>query len=149
MNILINSAGVTRLDTFNSHSKDDIETLLQVNIVNPTQIIHSFSTSNNTPPSDKLYINICSMTGMGTFPYLSLYGATKTYQNQLLQNIVQENKDVVDNRFKVLNVLPWYITTKMTAFRQSWDSDTPTSLAEGIIKLAVSNKHQGTGTIKH
>ena len=138
---IINCAGVTRLEEFSSHNPRDITHLLRLNVESLSLLLNKCLKSSS---KKILFVNVCSMAALSSFPYIALYGATKTFQAQLLQNVQEENPST-----QILNVCPWFIETKMTAFRKSWDSEDPSTIASNMVKLIASQRHFGVGSPKH
>ena len=83
----MNSAGVTRLDEFREHTGEDVQTLLKVNVEMFTGVLQRFFKKSGETHHHKLFVNVCSLTAVDAFPLLTLYGATKSYQQSLLTSL--------------------------------------------------------------
>ena len=76
VDILVNNAGVETAGAIISQSADDIEQLLRLNLLAPTELCRQVLPGMVARGSGHLVL-VSSLAGIGTFPGLAAYGASK------------------------------------------------------------------------
>ena len=77
------------------------------------------------------------------FKYSSAYSGTKSYVSGIMKVVSNEDPSVT-----FLDVKPWFTTTKMVNYINTWDSVMPEEVVDGSLRL-LGRKTVGNGTIRH
>lgn len=101
---LIITAGIGRLDYFNTNSKIEIETSFKVNAIAVTEILNAFY--DKISGNENFYCAVMSsIAGMVSSPLYALYSATKAAVSRLIESINAELEGE-DKPNRILSVAP-------------------------------------------
>lgn len=92
--VLVNNVGVGPIKALTDHSNEEIDQAITLNTAFPTQL-----TRNLLPymEAEALILNVSSYAGFFSPPYLSVYAATKAYNNTFSISLAREleHKEVI------------------------------------------------------
>ena len=138
--LLINNLSITPdvfPGPFIDHETDEVSHILNINIIFPTKLIHSFI-KNNARKKSALMI-ISSFAGTVSTPLMSLYSATKSFQLHLGQSLATEcRSENIDVTVIVPGAtVPTSISKSLNQEKASWLTGTssPESVAKGSLDV--------------
>jgi short-subunit dehydrogenase len=134
-NVLINNAGIASRGIFDEISLSAIESMLGVNIVQPTLLAHLFLHKWKTENIQSCLVNISSSASYFPTPGLGPYGASKSYCTSLSLSLIEEYKD--NKCINVLGILPTGINTNFQKNSGVKKSDNEKLLDPNDIALIV------------
>lgn len=126
IDLLVNNAGQIVFAPFPDISDEQWTNIMNVNLMGSMRMSREFSKRLIAKAAPGSIINITSITGQQTKPYLSIYGSAKA---ALIQLTKQMAIDLLPHRIRVNSIAPGYFRTEMV----DWYFDSP----EG--KLEVEN----------
>ena len=141
LNLLINNAGISRFQSFEHQSKDDIGHLLQTNLVAPILLTQSLLPLLKKEPSQ--IVNVGSIFGYLGFPGFSSYCASKFGLRGFSQALRRELSDtsVSVKYFSPRATQTSINTDSVVQMNQELgtQSDTPEWVAQEFIRFLSSN----------
>lgn len=126
IDLLVNNAGQIVFAPFPDISDEQWTNIMNVNLMGSMRMSREFSKRLIAAGKPGSIINITSITGQQTKPYLSIYGSAKA---ALIQLTKQMAIDLLPHHIRVNSIAPGYFRTEMV----DWYFDSP----EG--KLEVEN----------
>ncbi|MGQ0697283.1 MAG: SDR family NAD(P)-dependent oxidoreductase [Panacagrimonas sp.] len=126
IDLLVNNAGQIVFAPFPDISDEQWQNIMNVNLMGSMRMSREFSKRLIAKGKPGGIINITSITGQQTKPYLSIYGSAKA---ALIQLTKQMAIDLLPHNIRVNSIAPGYFRTEMV----DWYFDSP----EG--KLEVEN----------
>lgn len=126
IDLLVNNAGQIVFAPFPDISDEQWTNIMNVNLMGSMRMSREFSKRLIAKSAPGSIINITSITGQQTKPYLSIYGSAKA---ALIQLTKQMAIDLLPHGIRVNSIAPGYFRTEMV----DWYFDSP----EG--KLEVEN----------
>jgi NAD(P)-dependent dehydrogenase (short-subunit alcohol dehydrogenase family) len=89
IDVLVNNAGVGYNGALESYSEEDVRHQYEVNVFGPIRLMQAVLPSMRARKSGRI-INISSVVGIASFPFVSLYSSTKFALESLTQALRQE-----------------------------------------------------------
>jgi short-subunit dehydrogenase len=86
VDVLVNNAGVETAGALHMQSADDVEQLLRLNVLAPTELARQVLPGMLARGSGSLVL-ISSLAGVGTFPGMAAYGASKAALTRLAAGV--------------------------------------------------------------
>lgn len=162
--VLVNSAETYQLQRFDHLYTREIKDAINNNILAPTLILNTLIPKLLERNNRSCIINVGSALGDHPVGYLSLYSATKAFNNTLSRALSQEFKERIDiitslpghtetRAYKAIfdgriNEESSYFTKLAQAFRNTFIISSPEDSAEATLGL-VDSKNEIPGTKKH
>lgn len=110
VDIVINNAGINILRSIEDIDKDSIDSMLNVNLQAPLQIIKNAVPHMKKNKYGKI-LNISSIWGVGSKEYRTLYSLTKFGLNGITKAL---SKELGPYNIAVNSICPGYVNTEMT-----------------------------------
>jgi NAD(P)-dependent dehydrogenase (short-subunit alcohol dehydrogenase family) len=110
VDLLVNNAGQIVFAPFPDISDEQWMNIMNVNLMGSMRMSREFSKRLIAKASPGSIINITSITGQQTKPYLSIYGSAKA---ALIQLTKQMAIDLLPHRIRVNSIAPGYFRTEM------------------------------------
>ncbi len=123
VDILVNNAGQIIFAPFPEISDEQWTGLMNVNLMGSMRMSREFSKRLIAAGKPGSIVNITSITGQQTKPYLSIYGTAKA---ALIQLTKQMAIDLLPHKIRVNSIAPGYFRTEMV----DWYFDSPEGKAE-------------------
>lgn len=110
VDLLVNNAGQIVFAPFPDISDEQWTNIMNVNLMGSMRMSREFSKRLIAKAAPGSIINITSITGQQTKPYLSIYGSAKA---ALIQLTKQMAIDLLPHRIRVNSIAPGYFRTEM------------------------------------
>jgi NAD(P)-dependent dehydrogenase (short-subunit alcohol dehydrogenase family) len=123
VDLLVNNAGQIVFAPFPDISDEQWSNLLNVNLSGSMRMSREFSKRLIAAGKPGSIVNITSITGQQTKPYLSIYGTAKA---ALIHLTKQMAIDLLPHKIRVNSIAPGYFRTEMV----DWYFDSPEGKAE-------------------
>lgn len=149
--ILVNNVGITSVNSFFNENDESIKEQILINsystiILSKIFLKSKFSTKQNNNEKCAI-INIGSILGKFSLPYLSIYCGTKAFVNNFSESLYFELKE---RNIDIFCLTPYYVSTKMTGYKKiSFDTITPEECVRSAIKQFSYGKRESSGNYKH
>ncbi|MBV1877460.1 MAG: SDR family oxidoreductase [Pseudomonadales bacterium] len=92
IDILVNNAGIDFAGSFQDQNKSQLDTLLSLNIIALTQLVHHFLPGMIKAGAGRI-LNVASVAAFHPIPSFALYAASKAFVLSLTESIAVETKN--------------------------------------------------------
>jgi len=145
INVLVNNAGISRLELFENLGKNDIEEMMHLNSVVPMKISNMLLPMLKRQPQARI-VNIASTFGAIGFPGYSIYSASKHAIRGFSEAL---GRELADTNIRVGCFLPRATktsinTSKVVELNQKLKvaMDTPETVAMALVKFLQSKQRE-------
>ncbi|KAL4486877.1 hypothetical protein ABPG72_009641 [Tetrahymena utriculariae] len=145
--LLINNAGITSVESLKNCNVDEMQQLINTNITSPI-VFSKYVIQNHFTNEKEEYgiINISSLTADFPIGFISIYSASKSFLNAFSQSLQQETSANI----QITSIKPYYISTKMTRFQKlSFDTISTQEFVNGAINSFLYKQNCSCGNWKH
>lgn len=142
---VINCVGIADFDSYEDLPLEKIIKIDETNINSLHLMLKTAISlqSLSSKPRQIAFVNLSSASSHHPLQYSSVYAGTKAYMTNLLKSYRLE-----EPRIEILDVQPWYVTTKLIGNQSTWDTVPPEQIVEGSLRV-LGKTHSTSGCLKH
>lgn len=144
ISIVVNNVGKNTGDFFENLTEETIKEVIAVNCASQIVLANQFAKYFKTRQLKSAFVQTGSFASIKPFPFYDLYGATKTFNLFLSENI-----GAFDDKIDFYTFMPSYVSTKLNNYRSGLMVVSPEEAAQGAMINIGSSRRVFCGHWKH